>query len=390
MSLYDVVSAADDKLSALRDEFTRLSREERKPMYALLELSPLCNFTCPFCYARVSPEQMKKNGEHVMRFDEWKRIIDGLCELNVMTVALSGGECMLHPDFQKIYRYAYGKGLCVSLLTNCSALTPEIAEMLKECPPEKISITMYGASPETYERVCGNAAYYDKVVRNIRLIDELDFDYSLAFTANCDNLDDLEAISDFADSLGVPFAHTIDFIKYRRCGDEIIAENAPDRTKYDEIVKRIDSKKGVGNFVDKLSEDYLDSFVVGKKKDEGEEKKGIRCSAGRSLCAINYKGEMQPCITFDAISVDPNGRSISDCWNEIVKQCDEVAVLRECRTCLFRLKCRMCISQHYNDTKQFGVPSPRLCYKRLYPEKAKMLEQKYNETGDLRVILYDR
>lgn len=388
MSLYDIVSAADNKYTAVRDAFMDVARRDRRLMSALLELSPLCNFTCPFCYARVTPEQMKSNGDHVLRFDEWKRIIDGLCELNVTYVGLSGGECMLHPDFQKIYRYVYDKGCCVSLLTNCSALTPEITQMLKECPPEKISITMYGASAETYEKVCGCGAYYEKVVGNVRTIDALGLNYSLGFTANCDNLDDLEAISDFADELGVPFSHTMDFIKFRRCGDEILETNVPDRKKYDEIVKRINHKKGWDQF-DKKTADFFESFVSGMAQDDHKDRKGVPCAAGRTLCAVNYKGEMQPCITFDAIRVDTKGRSIPDCWHEIVSRCDDVAELKECRTCIFRSRCRMCVALHYNDTKQFGIPSPRVCFKKIFPEKAKAIEEKYKATGDIRALLYD-
>ena len=98
-------------------------------------MTPLCNFRCAFCYSRVSPEELKKRNVSVKRFDEWKRYIDDAAQMHCMTLILTGGECTLHPDFAKIYSYAYDKGLTISVFTNGSNITDEIFEMFAQKPP---------------------------------------------------------------------------------------------------------------------------------------------------------------------------------------------------------------------------------------------------------------
>jgi len=44
-------------------------------------------------------------------------------------------------------------GIIITLFTNATLLTPRIADMLAASRPYVVEITMYGATPETYEAV---------------------------------------------------------------------------------------------------------------------------------------------------------------------------------------------------------------------------------------------
>ena len=111
MSLYDKIKNSEKTpTEAFKDFFSEHTVKNDFLTMMMLELTPLCNFKCPFCYARVSPEALKAKGVEIKRFDQWKKYIDEAAEMGCMEIALTGGECTLHPDFCKIYEYAYDKG----------------------------------------------------------------------------------------------------------------------------------------------------------------------------------------------------------------------------------------------------------------------------------------
>lgn len=386
MSLYDLLKSKENPIDGYNNFLLTTVREKRVLSSAQLELTPLCNFSCPFCFARLSPKQLEERGEKVLRFEDWKPIIDGLAEMKVFYLALSGGECTLHPDFVKIYRYAYEKKIDVSIITNGSNITNEILQTFCEYPPSSITITMYGSTPEKYQKVCGNANFYDQVVNNIKKLSNKKINFKLQSTISKDNIDDIEHISKFAEEIDVPFITIMDYVNFRSCNKDKIEINTANKKDYVEI-----TEKALKKTAELIEESHKSSKNLREKyvpKHTQIIEKGIQCSAGRDLCTFNYKGEMQLCVTLDAKKIDTKGRKISDCWQELVEYADNVPCLVECQNCIHKLKCRSCISIHYNDMKEFGKPSPRLCYKQLYPENAKEIEEFYEKNGYVLLDMY--
>ena len=115
MSLYESLKRSADLKRSFDEILTYNSRKNRYLLRVLLELSPVCNFACPFCYVRRSPAEMLAEGKSVLRFSYWKGILDQLFDMGVLYVGFTGGECMLHPDFVEIYEYAAQKGFFIFL-----------------------------------------------------------------------------------------------------------------------------------------------------------------------------------------------------------------------------------------------------------------------------------
>lgn len=382
MSLYDFVKKSDNPITGYHDFLVSEVRNKRSLNHVQIELTPLCNFSCPFCYARKTKKELEEKGERVLRFEDWKPIIGELADMNVFEIAFSGGECTLHPDFEKIYRYTYEKGLDIALITNGSNITDEILQMFCELPPRSISVTMYGSTPEKYQTVCGNAKFYNQVVENIKKLNDKNINILLQTTVNKENLEDLEAIGKFADSLGLPYQYNMELNNFRRCDGDIIVKNEANRKNFSEISGIVYQNS---NSTTNNDSDEKNKYTP---KIRPIVEKGMPCAAGRCSCVFNYKGEMQLCVTFDAKRIDTKGRKISDCWQELIEYADNVPCLVECQNCIHKLHCRACIAIHYNDTHEFGKPSPRLCYKKLYPENAKEIEEFYEKNGYVLLDMY--
>lgn len=380
MSFFDLVKQAKDPQDALKNAITDAATQRRIPVGAMFELSPVCNFTCPFCYARRSPAELQRQGERIKRFPEWKRLIDEACALGTLELTLTGGECMLHPDFAEIYRYAYEQGLAVSMMTNGSCVTPEILELFRAYPPTSINVTLYGGSPETYARVCGNASYFDRVLANIRALRDQGSAVYLQFTAGKDNLADLKPVARIAKELGIKLRYARAEFSFRRATPETLDACEVSWQEFNSASSELNIEQfHLSEEQYKAKEQTIVPFV-----ELPVVEKGMTCGAGVRSFFIDYLGYMHPCVSLDDIKCSTEDRPLSACWQEIVGICGEIPQLTECVNCLHRSHCKQCVALHYDDLKEFGRPSPRLCFKCQFPERASEIEARFARDGYLR------
>lgn len=372
-SLYEAIKQAKNPADAYRFTLSMLTRKKRVLNSVLIELTPVCNFRCPFCYARKTSEEIKVEGAKVQRFDYWKGIFNRLAEKKVMTIGFTGGECMLHQDFADIYRYAVTHGFIIGMISNCSCLTDEILDLFTQYPPKNISVTVYGASQETYQRVCGKAEYFDTVMRNLRRLKEHRIPFTIQTTVSKDNVEDLPAIQAISRELGVQYMFSEALTAFKQCSTNAAVANSADETRINEITQRIDRETDL-KLIRRHGE--IDAPKV-------QLTKGVGCSAGRNSAFINYRGCMEPCVNYDGISVSLDEHTVDEAWNMIVAHCDEIPYIEECNGCIHWNRCRHCFALHYHDTHDFTKPSPRFCFKRLHPEEAARIEAYYAEHGKL-------
>ena len=111
-----------------------------------------------------------RSGE--LSYEEHCRIVDEITEAGCFWLLYTGGEIFARKDFLDIYTYAKQKGLLITLFTNGTLITPEIADYLVEWRPFSIEITLYGRTRETYEKLTGIPGSYDRCMRGIQLLME--------------------------------------------------------------------------------------------------------------------------------------------------------------------------------------------------------------------------
>ncbi|MDF1512973.1 MAG: radical SAM protein [Anaerolineae bacterium] len=176
---------------------------KRVPLMGSFELTYRCNLRCVHCY--LDDQHNGVPGLQELSFSEIRGILDQIADAGCLWLLLTGGEPLVRPDFLDIYRYAKSKGFLVTLFTNGTLLTPEIADVLAEYKPFMVEVTLYGHTQETYERVTGIPGSHARCMRGIELLQERGIQFSLktmVLTLNQDELADMEA---FAESLDVGF-----------------------------------------------------------------------------------------------------------------------------------------------------------------------------------------
>lgn len=179
-------------------------RGRRHPFTGGIEITPYCNFRCVHCY--LSGHAKTK----LLSTSELKLIIDKLYEKGVMFLYFTGGEILTRPDFAELYVYAKKKGFVMELLTNISLLDSETADLFAEYPPANISISIYGASNETYKKVTGQDGMFDTVMKSLQLLYDRQLHMELKFIALNENISDFYAVKQIAESFSCIFSHTFE------------------------------------------------------------------------------------------------------------------------------------------------------------------------------------
>jgi len=81
--------------------------------------------------------------------------------LTFLSVAVSPHE----EDFSEVYLHAKRKGLVVTVFTNGTLVTNEVLSLFQDYPPYLVEITLYGATPATYEAITGVPGSYARTIQ---------------------------------------------------------------------------------------------------------------------------------------------------------------------------------------------------------------------------------
>ena len=75
-------------------------------------------------------------------------------DAGMLYLLLTGGEPFLYPQFRVLMEGLHSMGLLITINSNGTMIDASVVEWLKQCPPSRINISLYGASDETYAQLC--------------------------------------------------------------------------------------------------------------------------------------------------------------------------------------------------------------------------------------------
>lgn len=139
--------------TTIEQQMFTMATEKKVPLYGVLELLPLCNLNCDMCYVRMSREEMEQVGR-LRTMEEWTKTAEDMIKAGTLFVLLTGGEPLLYPHFRELYQKLRELGMIITINTNGTLINEAWADFFAENKPRRINITLYGASNETYERLC--------------------------------------------------------------------------------------------------------------------------------------------------------------------------------------------------------------------------------------------
>lgn len=174
----------------------------RQPINGTFELTVRCNLGCGFCYNKKLPGCGVSKGMELAP-PQWLSIAEQAVDRGMLFLLLTGGEVFLYDRFFELYEPLSKMGIILTIFTNATLVTPELAARLAEAPPSKIEVTLYGATRETYETVTGSRGSFDRCIAGIEALLAHDLPLALKTTITKQNVAEHDAMRDLAAGWGL-------------------------------------------------------------------------------------------------------------------------------------------------------------------------------------------
>ena len=366
-------------MPAIRDKLFGLSAKKRVPITGAFEVTPVCNFRCKMCYVRKSGGEVSEMGG-LQPLDFWLKIAEQARDAGTLSPLLTGGEPFLYPHIRELYQAMYKMGMEISVNSNGSCITEDTVAWLREMPPTRINITLYGGSNETYAKLCGDPEGFDKVRRGVDLLAR----NKIRFKFNCslmpDNAGDLKAMIDFARSFGLGLrVATYMFPPTRRIGHEAgFSERlTPQECAYYQVLSdwyQLSPDKFCRLAANAGKYQELTPELLAEAEQKPMQKMG--CLSGRCSFWVDWQGNLSGCGMMDYPKVSLKEKSFSDAWQQIVEWTNNARYSSYCGNCVNHDICYVCAAMVYNETGDFSERPVYLC------EKAKYAAQYYKKIAE--------
>lgn len=330
---------------------------ESKPRVITAVLTTKCNVKCLMCdlHKKKQYELPEKTKDELLKAIPY-----------LERIVLLGGEIFLYSHFEEIIDVAMKYPVNIDIITNGTLLTPNIVEKLVQCNGD-IAISVDGTTKEIHERI-RKGIDFDKVVENIKLINEMRKKYNSKITLKLyvtimkSNYRQLEDFIEFAHDYSFDFIF-INSVNYRNSDEDIfytnfipeaiefisdkksiVAEKAkkynitlmetlPDKRMYLEWLRPLMEqylKEGKNTEIIKKYLEYINkdtATTARQEQQDGSVKKEINCYVPWRKLYLDFDGTIRPdCYCWNHFGDNRNvignvmENSIEEIWNSEAMQ----------------------------------------------------------------------
>lgn len=325
------------------------------PVGGTFELTPLCNMNCRMCYIRMSKEDMDKCGK-MKTAEEWLNIAKKARERGLLFLLLTGGEPFLYPEFWELYEGLKKMGIMVSINSNATMLSDDIIDRLIKNPPQRINVTIYGGSDETYKELCRYENGFTKATEAVRKLRNAGICVKINGSITPLNCSDIPFCFQFAKEVETPLQLGSYMFPPMRREDKYTCRFEAEEAGYYQAV--IDKMRYEPADLEKVRGDIIKCNECGSHLERPPK---FRCRAGRSSFWINWKGEMHACGMMENFKEYPFEKDFGECWDNIHKAVLEQTALTPCSECEDRDVCKVCPAIAFSETGSFNEKPEYLC-----------------------------
>jgi len=328
-----------------------------------MELTERCNNNCVHCYINL-PSDDREAKKRELSTREIQEILVEAAALGAFMVRFTGGEPLLREDFEELYLLARKLGLRVMIFTNATLITPELAELFARIPPlEKIEVTVYGMTKNSYEAVTRVPGSYEAFRRGVGLLLEkkIPFVVKGAFLpSNKEEIDEFERWASSIPWMDRPPSYVMNFdLRSRR-----------DSEKKNRLIKRLrlspEEKLGLLTRREETYVKGMKEFCSRFAHPSGDVL--FSCGSGVGGGSVDAYGGFQPCMLLrhpDTVYDLRNG-TLKEALTEFfpwVRQtkAQDHDYLARCARCFLKGLCEQCPGKSWMEHGTLDTPVQHLC-----------------------------
>lgn len=336
-------------------DFYNRTRKNNIPFEAQFELTYHCNLSCCHCY--IAADSKKKE----LTAKEIYSILDQLAEAGCFAVAFTGGEPLTRPDIFDILTYSKNKGFYVTLLTNGTLITPGSADYLHDIGIDRVDISFYGVTTETFENITCVTGSFNRCLQGIKLLQNRNIHIVLKMIVMTLNLKEFESVKGFTRKRGISFRY-----------GHILKPNFNGSSS--PLIYRISPKEAIN--LDMKNQSFAfheEERVQRENKPPSAEDSFFYCNAGRNFFAITPYGELNLCLDYHFPEYDLRKGSFAEGWKVLVNYVTSATPNRnyKCNDCEYWSHCYWCPAQGLAEMGDLNACIPY--FKELAKLRAKKL-----------------
>ena len=299
------------------------------------DVASACNEHCVHCYI---PDECKTK---TIETNLILRILEEARRLNAIHVTFSGGEPLLHKDFNDFLKRCRELDLSVNVLSNLTMLTDDhISEMVKN-PLLSVQTSLYSMDPLAHDSITGLVGSFNKTVDGILRLIEAGIPVQISCPVMKQNKDSFIDVVVWAREHNVAVAvEPVIFASYDHSGG-----NLDNRISLDELDAVLDKE---------MSEGFARIIKEAASEKELLTGKDPVCSVCRYSLCVSVEGNVFPCAGWQSNVIgNLNASTLKEVWEDSEKIRWLRGIKRDsfskCVSCENRGYCTVCMMANANE-----------------------------------------
>ena len=304
-----------------------------------IDLTDDCTERCVHCY-------VPRNHRHFLSFKMIEKSLREFRLLNGLTVHLTGGEVMMHPDFESVCRLCVELELNLVIFSNMTLCNDARITFLKKINPQFVNVSLYSMTPDEHDRITQLPGSWKRTMDAILRCCAAGVRCRIAVPVLKENRHALMELKNFADEYGIIMVPTWEIVAK--------ADHGCDNLGY---ACSAEEMRGV------LSRDYC-LFQGGYDglMPSGDKKV---CGIGEGRLYLNAKGNYYPCDSMhEYVLGNVRENTVEEIWKG-----EKLNYLRglknrdfgACASCENRPWCKVCPAANFNATGDLFTHHPNAC-----------------------------
>lgn len=311
----------------------------------IFELTYRCSEKCLHCYnigaTRNDQEKSGRGDFAELTLDDYKRIIDEMCEAGLVTATLTGGDPFAYKDVWGILEYLYQKDIAVTIQTNGQQLIDNI-DKLARFYPRMVRVSLYAGEPAAHDYITRKNGSWQTTIDVIKALKEV----CVPVGINC----------------VLMRAGLKSYLKLKKIGEELGAPVLFDCCVTDSIEGDYCATHHLRLTPQELEIVMMDTDAPKDEKLElyanpASYKRGVPCRAGYGMFSVMPDGKLIPCVTMHMVFGDLKVQSFHSIVtnNAMLKHLLETPAsdYEECGTHDYCKCCGFCAGISYS---RYGTP----------------------------------
>ena len=326
--------------------------EEHPTLFDIqLDITQACTERCIHCYV---PDY----NPLFLPYEKICEVVDEFREMGGLHVGLSGGECMLHPDFEKIVRYIRSKDCTCGILSNLTLCDDKKVELLKEMDCG-VQVSLYSMDPEIHDSITRRKGSWLETKTAIEKLYKANVPVTISCPTMRKNFEGYLEVMKYAESMHM-FAQT-DFIMMAKADHDssnLVNRLTLPQTKClleDIILRDVPMMK-----------EYFNPDVKDELQTPEERAEQRMCGAGTDKMCLNADGNYYACSGFQDF---PLGNCFKQSLRDVWENSPQIKYLRglrgkdipKCIHCKNRNYCSMCLVRNFNETGDMLKVAEHFC-----------------------------